>query len=150
MPLLWSATSKSSRSPFACRKGAAYGLAGVVKGLKISSVNGFGILDSLKASLEEKVSIMHPRSRDSRDGPPSEIHEGLLLRDPYKKARTTANLLISVAYRMPMQERGASWPLTAWCQPLAGQSLAILLQSDSQPRQALYLQSRQSKTVYIS
>ena len=38
------------------RKGAAYGLAGVVKGLKISSVNGFGILDSLKASLEEKVS----------------------------------------------------------------------------------------------
>lgn len=38
------------------RKGAAYGIAAVVSGLKISAVNGFGILDTLKASLEDKAS----------------------------------------------------------------------------------------------
>lgn len=44
-----------SRFDRLCRKGAAYGLAGMVSGLKISAINGFGILDALKASLEDKV-----------------------------------------------------------------------------------------------
>ena len=38
-----------------CRKGAAYGLAGIVKGLRISAVNGFGILSTLLTALEDKV-----------------------------------------------------------------------------------------------
>ena len=42
------------------RKGAAYGIAGVVSGLKISAINGYGILDTLKASLEDKASLYLP------------------------------------------------------------------------------------------
>ena len=40
---------------FVDRNGAALGLAGVVKGLKIAAINGYGILDKLKASLQDKV-----------------------------------------------------------------------------------------------
>ena len=40
-----------------CRKGAAYGIAGVVKGLGISAINGYGILGAFKNALEDKVSF---------------------------------------------------------------------------------------------
>ena len=40
---------------FVDRNGAALGLAGVVKGLKIVAINGYGILDTLKAALQDKV-----------------------------------------------------------------------------------------------
>ena len=40
---------------WACRKGAAFGLAGVVKGLGISAVNGYGILATLKTALDDKA-----------------------------------------------------------------------------------------------
>lgn len=36
------------------RRGAAYGLAGAVKGLGLSSLKGLGIMDALKAGVEEK------------------------------------------------------------------------------------------------
>ena len=39
----------------ACRKGAAYGLAGVVKGLQIRALNEYSILATLKSSLTDKV-----------------------------------------------------------------------------------------------
>ncbi|KAH9290142.1 hypothetical protein KI387_034259, partial [Taxus chinensis] len=35
------------------RRGAAFGLAGVVKGFGISSLKKYGIVDSLKAGLED-------------------------------------------------------------------------------------------------
>jgi hypothetical protein len=37
-----------------CRRGAALGLAGAVKGLGISSLKAYGIMDRLKAGVEEK------------------------------------------------------------------------------------------------
>jgi hypothetical protein len=45
-----------------CRKGAAFGLAGIVKGLGVSSVNGYGILDALKGALDDQGSA------DAREG----------------------------------------------------------------------------------
>ncbi len=45
-----------------CRRGAAYGLAGIVKGLGVSAVNGFGIMDALKAALDDQSSA------DGREG----------------------------------------------------------------------------------
>jgi hypothetical protein len=36
------------------RRGAAFGLAGVVKGLGIASLKGYGIMDALKAGVENK------------------------------------------------------------------------------------------------
>ena len=38
------------------RRGAAYGLAGAVRGLGISSLRGLGIMDALKAAIEDKGS----------------------------------------------------------------------------------------------
>lgn len=43
------------------RRGAAYGLAGVVKGLGISSLRGYGIMDTLKISVEDKS---NPEARE--------------------------------------------------------------------------------------
>lgn len=37
-----------------CRRGAALGLAGIVKGLGISAINGYGILDALKAAMDDQ------------------------------------------------------------------------------------------------
>lgn len=45
-----------------CRRGAAYGLAGIVKGLGVSAVNGFGVMDALKAALDDQS------SPDAREG----------------------------------------------------------------------------------
>jgi len=36
------------------RRGAALGLAGMVKGLGISAINGYGILDALKAAMDDQ------------------------------------------------------------------------------------------------
>ena len=45
-----------------CRKGAAFGLAGIVKGLGVSAINGHGILDALKKALDDQGSV------DAREG----------------------------------------------------------------------------------
>jgi tetrahydromethanopterin S-methyltransferase subunit C len=37
-----------------CRRGAAYGLSGVVKGLGLMSMKNAGIMDALKAAVEDK------------------------------------------------------------------------------------------------
>lgn len=37
------------------RRGAGFGIAGVVKGLGIASLRGYGILDALKACIEDKT-----------------------------------------------------------------------------------------------
>lgn len=39
---------------YGLRRGAAYGVSGVVKGLGIASLKGFGVLESLKAMVENK------------------------------------------------------------------------------------------------
>lgn len=39
------------------RRGAAYGLAGAVRGLGLSSLRGLGIMDALKAAVEDKGSV---------------------------------------------------------------------------------------------
>jgi hypothetical protein len=39
---------------YGLRRGAAYGLAGAVKGLGIGSLKGYGVLDSLKSMVEDK------------------------------------------------------------------------------------------------
>ncbi len=39
------------------RKGAAFGLAGVVKGLSLMSLKGYGIMDALKAGVENKGDV---------------------------------------------------------------------------------------------
>lgn len=44
------------------RRGAGFGLAGVVKGLGISSLKAYGVMDALKAGIEDKTSA------DSREG----------------------------------------------------------------------------------
>ena len=44
-----------SHNKHACRRGAAYGLAGVVKGLQIRAFTEYGILATLKSSLTDKV-----------------------------------------------------------------------------------------------
>ena len=36
------------------RRGAALGLAGMVKGLGISAINGYGILDALKTAMDDQ------------------------------------------------------------------------------------------------
>ena len=38
------------------RRGAAFGLAGVVKGLGIAALRGYGVLDALRAGVEDKSS----------------------------------------------------------------------------------------------
>lgn len=43
------------------RNGAALGLAGVVKGLKIVAVNGYGILKTLKDGIQDKVNFIFSR-----------------------------------------------------------------------------------------
>lgn len=40
----------------ACRRGGAFGIAGVVKGLGITSLRGHGIMDALKFGIENKGS----------------------------------------------------------------------------------------------
>lgn len=45
-----------------CRRGAAFGLAGVVKGLGIGSLKGYGVMDALKAGVENK------NDADAREG----------------------------------------------------------------------------------
>ena len=40
------------------RRGAGFGIAGVVKGLGIASLRGYGILDALKASIEDKTDAL--------------------------------------------------------------------------------------------
>ena len=37
-----------------CRRGAAFGLAGVVKGLGLMAMKNCGIMDALKAAVEDK------------------------------------------------------------------------------------------------
>ena len=44
------------------RRGAAFGLAGVVKGLGIAALRGYGVLDALRAGVEDKSSA------DAREG----------------------------------------------------------------------------------
>ena len=44
------------------RRGAAYGLAGAVRGLGISSLRQLGVMDALKAAIEDKASA------DAREG----------------------------------------------------------------------------------
>lgn len=39
-----------------CRRGAAFGLAGIVKGLGVSAINGYGVLDALKQALDDQGS----------------------------------------------------------------------------------------------
>jgi hypothetical protein len=45
---------------YAERRGAAFGVAGLVKGLGISSLKQYGIMDTLKAGVEDKA----PRTRE--------------------------------------------------------------------------------------
>lgn len=47
---------------YGLRRGAAYGVSGVVKGLGIASLKGFGVLESLKAMVENK------KDADGREG----------------------------------------------------------------------------------
>lgn len=47
---------------YGLRRGAAYGLSGVVKGLGIGSFKGYGVLESLKAMVENK------KDADGREG----------------------------------------------------------------------------------
>lgn len=49
-------------SGYGLRRGAAYGLSGVVKGLGIGSFKGYGVLESLKAMVENK------KDADGREG----------------------------------------------------------------------------------
>lgn len=63
--LCWLSSKYASLSLAACRKGAAYGVAGVTKGLGISAVNGFGILETIKDALEDKVCSIKPSSLES-------------------------------------------------------------------------------------
>jgi hypothetical protein len=39
---------------YGVRRGAAYGVAGIVKGLGIASLKGFGVLEALKSMVEDK------------------------------------------------------------------------------------------------
>lgn len=45
-----------------CRRGGAYGIAGVVKGLGIAALRGHGIMASLKTAIENK------KNSDAREG----------------------------------------------------------------------------------
>jgi hypothetical protein len=47
---------------YADRRGAAFGLAGAVKGMGIGSLKGFGVMDAIKASVEDK------KNPDAREG----------------------------------------------------------------------------------
>lgn len=49
---------------YAERRGAAFGLAGAVRGLGISSLRALGVMDALKAGVEDKGAV------DAREGEP--------------------------------------------------------------------------------
>lgn len=51
------------------RRGAAYGLAGIVKGLGISSLNGYGVLAYLTTALDDKVPSLPPSRRPASLAP---------------------------------------------------------------------------------
>lgn len=51
-------------SRFGERKGAAYGLAGVVKGLGVSSLTQLGIADRLQEAVANKKNYKHREGRD--------------------------------------------------------------------------------------
>lgn len=44
------------------RRGAAFGLAGVIKGLGVSAINKFGTMDTLKEALDDQ------KSAEAREG----------------------------------------------------------------------------------
>jgi hypothetical protein len=59
---LLDAMAASGAGGYGRRRGAAYGVSGVVKGLGIASLKGCGVLESLKAMVEDK------RDADAREG----------------------------------------------------------------------------------
>lgn len=59
---LIAALREAGPSGYGLRRGAAYGLSGVVKGLGIGSFKGYGVLESLKAMVENK------KDADGREG----------------------------------------------------------------------------------